>query len=264
MEGRRRKRRDANSSVSVIISRDVLGIPGRLRSFDVGGDAILALRVRSTNPPNRVHRLSRNRRAGGHTKVRRRVEVGRKKRSAVVVVSSFVEVVVAGNGDTYLGRGLSWLSSVVGRRRRSDVVDVEGKRSFPGRACFPWRRMALTSPQCGALATVHMRLGRPSQPKALTPNSVAVRIYHRFHQHGTKGFFFYSSSPVKHRSYKPSRSSYSEKRSHDTKPPALELFSLSTRMKGFEAERCIKTYSCSHHSPPSHRLLPARCTTCRL
>lgn len=50
-----------------------------------------------------------------------------------------------------------------------------------------WRRMALTSPQCGALATVHMRLGRPSQPKASTPNSVAVRIHH---QHGTKAFFF--------------------------------------------------------------------------
>lgn len=141
MEGRRRKRRDANSSVSVIISRDVLGIPGRLRSFDVGGDAILALRVRSTNPPNRVHRLSRNRRAGGHTKVRRSVEVGRKKRSAVVVVSSFVEVVVAGNGDTYLGRGCRGCrrSSVVGVGRMFSMskerVASQGEHVFLGVVC---------------------------------------------------------------------------------------------------------------------------------
>lgn len=187
----------------------------------------------------------------------------------MVVVSSFVEVVVAGNGDTYLGRGCRGCrrsSASVGccRCRRKEELSRASMFSLASFAVAPWRRMALKSPQCGALATVHMRLGRPSQPKALTPNSVTVRIHHQFHQHGTKGFFFNSSSPVKHRSYKPSRSSYSEKRSHDTKPPALELFSLSTRMKGFEAERCIKTHSCSHHSPPSHRLLPARCTACRL
>lgn len=119
-----------------------------------------------------------------------------------------------GRGWRYLpGPGLSWLSSVVGRRRRSDVVDVEGKRSFPGRGCFPlasfavapWRRMALTSPQCGALATVHMRLGRPSQPKASTPNSVAVRISSSISSTRDEGILFYSSSTtVKHRSSKPS------------------------------------------------------------
>lgn len=188
----------------------------------------------------------------------RRVVVcrGRRGRQWRYLPGPGVVVVVAGRRS----------SASVGccRCRRKEELPRASMFSLASFAVAPWRRMALTSPQCGALATVHMRLGRPSQPKALTPNSVAVRIHHRFHQHGTKGFFFYSSSPVKHRSYKPSRSSYSEKRSHDTKPPALELFSLSTRMKGFEAERCIKTYSCSHHSPPSHRLLPARCTTCRL
>lgn len=191
----------------------------------------------------------------------------------MVVVSSFVEVVVAGNGDTYLGRGCRGCrrSSVVGVGRMLSMSKERG--AFQGEHVFLGVVCCRSLASHGANKSTMRRPGNRAHapgPTVATKSfnsklgNLAVRIHHQFHQHGTKGFLFYSSSPVKHRSYKPSRSSYSEKRSHDTKPPALELFSLPTRMKGFEAERCIKTYSCSHHSPPSHRLLPARCTTCRL
>lgn len=163
---------------------------------------------------------------------------------------------------------------VVGRRSSASVgcCRCRRKEELPRASMFslasfpvaPWRRMALTSPQCGALATVHMRLGRPSQPKASTPNSVAVRIHHQFHQHGTEGFFFYSSSPVKHRSYKPSRSSYPEKQSHDTNPPRAGAFlpvNKDERVRGGTMHKDIQLQS---SLPTVSSSPPARCTTCRL
>lgn len=124
----------------------------------------------------------------------------------MVVVSSFVEVVVAGNGDTYLGRGCRGCrrSSVVGVGRMLSMSKERG--AFQGEHVFLGVVCCRSLASHGANKSTMRRPGNRAHapgPTVATKSfnsklgNLAVRIHHQFHQHGTKGFFFYSSSPVK-------------------------------------------------------------------